>query len=356
MMADDLGFRIVGPCTGERRLVCWPTAFVAYASLDARAEVECEAYLSAFMFGDDFRTHLEATGSTAGFAGVCGGEFIWFDIDRTGLDISRRDAARLALFITERYRLDDDALLIFFSGSKGFHIGLPTDPWQPTASLRFNAVAKRLAEGLAASCDVVIDLGVYDKVRAFRAPNSRHGKTGLHKRRLSIDELMRLPIERIQELAREPKAFDVPTVSTRCDQAATDWQEAAARVEQTTEATRQRRASTNGAAKLNRATLDFIRDGASTGDRHRLLFSAAANLAEFGCPVELAHDLLSEAALDSGLSPSESRRQIDCGLSHNAASRQPAGPCDATANHSHTTTPKAGTLFASDLEGKAYYG
>ena len=47
------------------------------------------------------------------------------------------------------------------------------------------------------------------------------------------------------------------------------------------------------------------------------MFSAAANLAEFGCPVELAHELLTEAALDSGLSPSETRRQIDCGLSHN---------------------------------------
>lgn len=50
------------------------------------------------------------------------------------------------------------------------------------------------------------------------------------------------------------------------------------------------------------------------GDRHRLLFSAAANLAEFGCPPALAHELLTESALDSGLPPKEVRRQIDCGL------------------------------------------
>ena len=74
--------------------------------------------------------------------------------------------------------------------------------------------------------------------------------------------------------------------------------------------------SEDRSARLNRATLDFIANGAGTGDRHRLLFSAAANLAEFGCPVELAHELLTEAALDSGLSPSETRRQIDCGLNH----------------------------------------
>ena len=94
MMADDLGFRIVGPCTCERRLVCWPTAFVAYASLDERADVNSEAYLSAFTFGEDFRRHLDATGSTKGFDGVCGGEFVWFDIDRTDLEAARRDAAR----------------------------------------------------------------------------------------------------------------------------------------------------------------------------------------------------------------------------------------------------------------------
>ena len=129
MMADALGFRIVGSCTNERRLVDWQAAFVGYASLDERADVEREAYLSAFTFGGDFRRHLDATGSTAGFDGVCGGEFVWFDIDRTDLEAARRDAARLCLFIVERYRLDDDALLVFFSGSKGFHLGLPTDLW-----------------------------------------------------------------------------------------------------------------------------------------------------------------------------------------------------------------------------------
>jgi hypothetical protein len=357
MMTDVLGFRIVGPCTNERRLVDWQAAFVGYASLDERAEVNSEAYLSAFTFGDDFRRHLDRTGSTKGFDGVCGGEFIWFDIDREGdIEAARRDAARLALFIVERYRLDDDALLVFFSGSKGFHVGLPTDNWQPTASVEFNRTARRLAEGLAASAQVAIDAGVYDKVRAFRAPNSRHPKTGLHKRRLTTAELLMLPVGRIQDFATEPLAFDLPTVSTRCDVAAGDWQEAVERVTHEAEAARQRRASSGRSTRLNRATLDFIRDGAELGNRHQTLFSAAANLAEFGCPVELCHELLTEAALDSGLSPSEVRRQIDCGLNHCAAGRSSANPCDATAHRQPTPTPtNGGTLFTSDIEGKGYY-
>lgn len=369
MMADDLGFQIVGPYTDERRLADWPAAFVGYASLDKRIDVSDEAYLSAFTFGEDFRRHLDATGSTKSFDGVCGAEFVWFDIDRedkqtkqVNLDAARLETARLCLLLTDRYSLDDDDLLIFFSGSKGFHVGLPTDLWQPTASGVFNLTARRLAERLAASCEVVIDLGIYDKVRAFRAPNSRHPKTKLHKRRLSIDELMHLKIERIQELAGEPLAFDVPTITARSKQAANDWLEATRQVEQAAEAFKQRLAMANGSATLNRATLDFIANGASTGDRHRLLFSAAANLAEFGCPVELAHELLSEAALDSGLSPSETRRQIDCGLNHNAAGRQVASSCVAittatsTANPQPTSSPTSGTLSASDIQGTGYYG
>ena len=323
MMTDILGFRIVGPCTNERRLVEWPTAFVAYASLDERIDANDEAYLSAFTFGEDFRRHIDATGSTAKFDGNCGGEFIWFDIDRTDLEAARRDAARLSLLICERYRLDDDALLIFFSGSKGFHVGLPTDLWQPTASLLFNTVARRLAEGLAGAVQVVIDSGVFDKVRAFRAPNSRHPKTGSHKRRLTFDELMGLSVERIQELAREPLAFDVPTVSTRCEQAAADWLDAVQAMEREAEAVQQRRTSGNGSTRLNRSTLDFIRDGAGSGDRHRLLFSAAANLAELDCPSALAHELLTEAGRDAGLSPSDVRRQIECGLKHHSKGNEP---------------------------------
>lgn len=316
MTTNDLGFRIVGPCTNERRLVDWQAAFVAYATLDERAEVNREAYLSVFTFGDDFRQHLDAIGSTKGFDGVCGARFVWFDIDRTDLEAARRDAARLCLCLIERYRLDDDGPLMFFSGSKGFHLGLPTDLWQPSASLTFPRTVRRLAEGLAAAAQVTIDGGVYDKVRAFRAPNSRHPKTGLHKRALTLDELTRLSVERIQDLAREPLAFDMPTTNTRNEQAADDWLDAVQAMEREAEAIQQRRTSNNGSTRLNRSTLDFIRHGAGSGDRHRLLFSAAANLAEFGCPSELVRELLTEAALDSGLSPSEVRRQIECGLKH----------------------------------------
>ena len=310
-----LGFRIVGSCVNERRLVDWPAAFAAYASLDDRADVQSESYLSAFQFDGDFGRYLESQGTTKGFNGPCGAEYVWFDIDRTDLELARRDAARLAMHLADRFGGSDADLLIWFSGSKGFHIALPT-VWEPPPSMTFNRVARRFAEGMAAAVGVAIDSGVYDKVRAFRAPNSRHQKTGLHKRALTLDELVGLSAERIQRLAASPQPFDLPTPTGGNGQAAVDWQAAADAVNTEAVAVADRRTS-GQAAKLNRATLAFIRDGATPGDRHRALFSAAANLGEFGCPADLAHELLTAAGLDSGLSPSETRRQIDCGLSHN---------------------------------------
>ncbi|MBL8792769.1 MAG: DNA primase, partial [Planctomycetia bacterium] len=276
-------FRIVGPTWERRRLVDAGAAFQAYAACDDRAEVHREAYLSAFHFGEDFRQLLQSTGSTAGFAGACWSAWTWFDIDRAdNLDSALADARRLAAFVLARYStLDDDDLLAFYSGSKGFHIGIPSGLWTPPPAAEFHRAARRWAESLAERAGVAIDTGVYDKVRAFRAPNSAHPKTGRHKRRLSHGELMGLSLGRILQLAARPEPFDWPSPPGTDAQAVADWRDALTAVCQQDEAKAKRRAESNGTPSLNRLTLDFIRDGADHGDRHRLLFSAAANLAEF---------------------------------------------------------------------------
>lgn len=314
------GFRVVGSPVETRRLVNAAVAFLAHAACESKAETHRECYLSAFQLCDDFRAHLESTDTTKGFDGLCWARWLWFDIDRDNLDDALRDARRLAAFIVDRYGLDGADLLAFFSGSKGFHVGLPLSlcgDLEPSGE--FNRVCRRLAEGLASAAGVVIDSGVFDKVRLFRAPNSTHSKTSLHKHRLSFDELLTLTIPAIVGLAREPAAFDIPCDPPANSQAVTDWADATESLTRQTTAVRERQASRlaeGSSLKLNRGTLEFIRNGATTGDRHRLLFSAAANLAEMKCSSDLAHALLTESALDSGLSPKDVRRQIDCGLAH----------------------------------------
>ncbi len=309
------GFRIVGDCTNQRRLVDAGRAFAAYADCDEKAKVAREAYLSAFSFGVDFRRQLEATGSTRGFTGACWAPWVWMDLDYPDdLKNATEAARRLVSAILERYRISDDDVLAFFSGAKGFHIGIPTSVWLPEPSSDFNRYARRFAEHIAGLVGVVIDTGIYDKVRAFRAPNSRHPKTGRCKRRLSVNELLRLTGDAIARLCEHPIAFEVPNPTEQSLQASADWQAAVEHIERENTARRERKAANSDGEILNRLTLEFIRNGASQGDRHRLLFSAAANLGEFGCPPTLAHALLSDTARDSGLPPKDVRRQIDCGL------------------------------------------
>lgn len=246
------------------------------------------------------------------------------------LDRARIDAAKLTVAIGNRFALvNEDDLLIFYSGSKGFHLGVPTSLWEPPPSADFHRIARRFCETVAQGAGVAIDTGIYDKVRAFRAPNSRHPKTGLHKRRLPLKALMELSAAAIAGLAKTPEPFDVPMPpsSGRCDwNPAADWNAATEYVRSEAEATAKHRAAVadgNTLARLNQLTLAFIRDGAGQGDRHRLLYSAARNLAEFDCPPALAAALLNESALDSGLSPSDVRRQIECGLKDGAKGAMP---------------------------------
>lgn len=315
-----LGFRVLGDCRQPRRLVDWGAAFRGYAECDPRAECQCESYLSLFTFGTNFREHLAATGSPAGFSGPCWAPFIWLDVDREGdLPAALEDARRLCAVLTDKLGIAEDDVFTFISGSKGFHLGIPSGAWQPAPGRDFHRIARGFAEAAAELAGATIDAGVYDKVRCFRAPNSRHPKTGLHKRRLSVDELMHLGTNAIIKLAAEPADFELPAPTYRSEPAAALWAEAADRVQREADARAERRASGDAPSKLNRTTLNFIRNGASVGDRHRLLYSAAANLAELGAPLPLCFALLEESALDCGLPPSDVRRAVENGW----ASAQP---------------------------------
>lgn len=311
------GFDVIGDHRNDRRLIDWPAAFVGYCGCDERAEVCGESYLSAFQFGDDFRQYLERTGSTRNYKGETWSRWLWFDVDRDDIENATMDVRKLAANLCRRYMLDGDELLAFFSGSKGFHLGLPLAVCgTPEPAETFNQVCRRFAETLAGAAKVAIDSSIYDAVRLFRSPNSRHPKTGLHKRRLTFDELLNLSTRRIVELAAEPDAFDLPNTPVCCDAAVRDWTEAVDTIQRERVAIDERRRDGRTPERLNRSTVEFMREPPTQGDRHRLLFSAAANLAEFGCSFELAFALLSESALDSGLSPSDVRRQIECGLNH----------------------------------------
>jgi hypothetical protein len=324
MTADPYGFWVVGHRTGRRRLVDWRAAFHAYAACDPRAELNREAYLSHFVFGRDFADRFEQEGTERGYNGQCAADWLFWDIDRRDdLALALRDGRRLAGTILDRYReLDENDLLIFLSGWKGVHVGIPT-VWHPEPSPYFNSLAKQFCSQLAEEAKLVIDGSIYSKNRLFRAPNSRHPKTDLFKRRLTLDELMHLKIEAVVELARHPEPFKIPSGPARCPSAADDWDKSRRVVESQAE---RRRAPRDGSVGLTAFLNRYIRDGELDTDRRALsTFRAAAELSEYheshGFDA-VVHALLTQTALDSGLTPTEAKRQIECGLAQGRRAKE----------------------------------
>ena len=316
------GFRILGPCTGDRRRVDAATARAAYCRCDERARVGQEAYLSAFQFGDDFAEHLARTSSPAGFTGSTWAPLLWADIDRDeaagGIARALADVRLLVDTLDETYGVPRQVLLPFLSGGKGFHLGLPTSLWAPPASADFHAVARAFIENLAAEAKVTVDAGVFDRVRAFRAPNSRHPKTGLHKLFVPVDRLDSVTVDELLDMARQPMPFEVPSTDgvESVGFLAAGWGQAERAVADRAAAVEQRQhelASGGGGGSVNKLTRAFLAGDIGTGDRHRLLFSAAANLAEIGCSLPAVRALLTDPALDMGLPPKHVSRGIDSG-------------------------------------------
>jgi hypothetical protein len=309
------------------------------------ADLGREGFLTAFQFGPEMRAHLaESGGSERDFSGPTFAPFVWWDVDRDDPQEALRDARRLAGAILARYpALDDDELLLFLSGSKGYHLGFPTSLMGATGGPDFHAQSRAFALALAALAEVGVDESIYSRTRLFRAPNSTHPRTRLRKRRLVVEELQGLTVEGIRRLAVEPLPFDPPDPPALDAVAAADWARAveAAQAEGKAKGEARQALQTNG-PRLTRSTLEYLRDGAGTGDRHRLLYSAAANMGEFGSVEALAFALLEPVGLDTGLPPREVRRQIECGLRRGQAQR-PGGP----------TLPPAPPLPPGHREGKA---
>ncbi|WP_044303950.1 bifunctional DNA primase/polymerase [Rhodopirellula sallentina] len=314
------GYRIVGPCDRERMLVDYDRAFAAYSACDDQANIDSEGFLSPFKYDDTIQTRAtNAAGrlDVRGFNGPCWSRFVWFDIDREGdIDAATKDARRLAAMLTERYRLDESELLVFFSGSKGYHIGLPTSLFDPSPAVWFHAAVRKLAEGLAGSVGVVVDPVVYNKVQPLRAPNSKHGKTGRHKRFVTFDELMNVKPAAIVASSAEPLEFEPPDAPEIDERAVADWRDACEAMNRQAEAAK---TFDNNRTELNRLTFDVIA-GDAKSPRRAELYSAAANLAEFGCSLRLALALLTPGGLDCGLPPKDVRRAIENGINKGGAS------------------------------------
>jgi len=137
---------------------------------------------------------------------------LFFDVDCDGdLDKALLWARTLVEFFVVQLGLGEQAVRVWFSGSKGAHILI--DPValgiEPSAALTadMKAVAIELVRHLTArgAGDMAIDRAVYSLPRMLRLPDQVNPKSGLHKIELRHHELFQLTAKDITELARQPR-------------------------------------------------------------------------------------------------------------------------------------------------------
>jgi hypothetical protein len=172
-----------------------------------------ETYMTYFRYPDEMKQYFDTnivtskkTGhrhkSVEGYTGTAYTDWIPIDIDSQDLQTSLDNAIRF-IERMELYSIDTNACRYYFSGKKGFHIMIPSQMTQITPREDIHKRLRHVATSLAG--DVPIDTTVYDKVRIFRLPNTKHGKSGLYKIELYEFELRTMSPEQILALAREPR-------------------------------------------------------------------------------------------------------------------------------------------------------
>ena len=316
--AFAVGAFVLGAPTSPRFLIRHDDLLTAYADgTKADAGEEREAYLSQFVFGPEMRKHYRANrNSVAGFAGPCWCRWLVLDIDRADLVEALADARRLVKAIAERYPETEGDVPVYFSGGKGFHV-LVELAHNPPPAVGFQHVCRTLAEALAARAGVKIDTAIYDVNHIVRLPNTRHPRTGLFKRRFDVEALFMLDMDGIRETAKHPSGDGIPVVRLPAEQLAKDWHEAERHTAGMAEAKAAvRRDFGTADARAPRYFVELLRFGVNEGERHQTLFRCAAWLTEQGAPPSLCSALLTEPGQDVGLSPTDTERQIRCGIEH----------------------------------------
>ncbi|MFO0863919.1 MAG: hypothetical protein U0744_04580 [Gemmataceae bacterium] len=340
----NVGTYVLGSLSSSRTLVNHAGLLSAYADgvMADKGEVR-EAYLSHFAFGLDLKKHHTAhRGSVAGFAGACWSKYVVLDIDRDCPEEALADVRRLVAYLQRRYPEIEGRVIVFFSGSKGYHVLLELSH-RPQPAVGFHRTVRSLAEGLAGQAGVRIDTSIYDLAHIIRLPNTRHPKTGLYKRRIETDALFALTMQGIREIAKGPAGDGMPDAGTCPQQLPDDWRQAEARASGSLQTKIASRREPDTDLRAPRWFLEFFRFGVQVGERRPTLFRSAAWLTEQGAPPSLVKALLWEVACDQAIAPADVSRQIACGVEHANRQRAEVHSQSQTDDHAliHSDTPNA---------------
>ncbi|GAB6064633.1 primase C-terminal domain-containing protein [Deferrisoma palaeochoriense] len=192
-------------------------------------------YASLFLFDRGLPAYLEAgrrrgRPTVAGYDGPVWAAYWTLDLDAPDLEAALDAARRAVDRLLGPWGIGPEAVRVYFSGQKGFHVQTDLRAfgfWAPSRVVPevLGRLTRRLTRELG-EAGRFVDPALRDRTRLLRLPHTRHEVTGLFKTPLSLDELFRENPERIREAARVSRgmgtdpgllpAGDVPVSDTAC--------------------------------------------------------------------------------------------------------------------------------------------
>ena len=126
---------------------------------------------------------------------------LYFDLDG---EYALDDLKDLVGFLLE-HKCPEQAIQVFYSGSKGFHLEVPFEALNIESDQQLNKIYEAIVKAIKSNSRLPsLDTGIYDNVRLWRLPNSINPKSGLYKIPLALEELT-LTLDEIKELAKIPR-------------------------------------------------------------------------------------------------------------------------------------------------------
>jgi hypothetical protein len=172
-------------------------------------------YATYFFYSDEVLAYMSSRSgksapTIAGYEGKVWAPFFPIDLDHPDLVPALKAARLLSSMFMEHWNIDSQALQVYFSGSKGFHLLLDIRLFgrvvpSKTLPLIFDCMRRHFAQDLPEELRDTVDLGIKDRVRLLRLPNTIHEKSNLYKILLDLDELRKASAEEIRAWARGPR-------------------------------------------------------------------------------------------------------------------------------------------------------
>jgi len=113
---------------------------------------------------------------------------LYFDIDSEDINLSLDQTRRLYEYLINY--IPEKALLVYFTGKKGFHVECEAAALRIVPSNSLSNIFRYIANKIKNQLDLsLLDFSVYDLRRMWRYPGTIHQDTGLYKNLLNKDVL-----------------------------------------------------------------------------------------------------------------------------------------------------------------------